>query len=281
MRPDSAARRVVVVVLDGLRPDAIDRFALPQLSRLIANGAYSAHATTVSPSVTTAAMTSLVTGVSPAVHGLAGDRVFIPRPPEDLIPLPEILARHGIPSTAYMAQVPRLFRGLASRIGRRLGLSGLYLTGTNAADVLSAARSTLNDQRRGLILLHWPDADRAGHAHGWMSPQYADACRRLDVALRMLCGLAHDPDTLLIALADHGGGGVDARDHDSTHALDRTIPLLLSGAGIGRTCLPPSSLLDVPPTILHALGVAVPEWYEGRVLHEAFARHDAPESAVA
>jgi hypothetical protein len=254
---------------------------LAQLARLIANGAYSANASTVSPSVTTAAMTSLVTGVSPAVHGLAGDRVFIPRPPAGLIPLPEILARNGLPSSAYMTQVPRLFRGIAARIGRKLGLSGLYLTGNNAADVLNAARMTLSAQRRGLIMLHWPDADRAGHAHGWMSPQYADACRRLDVALRMLCGLAADPDTLLIALADHGGGGVDARDHDSTHPFDRTIPLLLSGAGIGRTHLLPSSLIDVPPTILHALGVEVPEWYEGRVLHEAFARRDTPEPAVA
>jgi arylsulfatase A-like enzyme len=97
----------------------------------------------------------------------------------------------------------------------------------------------------------------------------------------MLYGLAADPDTLLIALADHGGGGADACDHDSAHPLDRTIPLLLWGAGIGRTHLLPSSLIDVPPTILHALGVEVPEWYEGRVLHEAFARNDTPEPAVA
>lgn len=281
MRPDSSARRVVVVVLDGLRPDAVDRFALPQLSRLIATGAYGADATTVSPSVTTAAMTSLMTGVSPAVHGLAGDRVFIPRPRPGLTPLPELLAHSGLPSSAFMAQVPRLFRGLAARIGRRLGLSRLHLAGDDAADVLSTARPTLTSQRRGLILLHWPDADRAGHAHGWMSPQYADACRRLDVALRMLCGLAFDPDTLLIALADHGGGGIDARNHESTHPLDRTIPLLLSGSRIGRARLLPSSLLDVPPTILHALGVSIPEWYEGRVLHEAFARSDTPEPAVA
>jgi arylsulfatase A-like enzyme len=281
MRNDPCARRVVVVILDGLRPDAIDRFGLSYLARLIAGGASSSCATTVTPSVTAAALTSLMTGVSPQTHGLASDRVFIPKTRAGIVPLPEYLARRGIPSTAFMTEVPALFRGIAARIGRRLGLNGLFTTGKSAADVLAAARATLRQQKRGLIVLHWPDADRAGHAHGWMTPQYAAGCRRLDVCLRMLASSISDPDTLLIALADHGGGGAKPKDHESHHPLDQTIPVVLSGAGVARGELLETSLLDVPATILHALGVDVPEWYEGRVLYEAFARRDTPQPAVA
>jgi predicted AlkP superfamily pyrophosphatase or phosphodiesterase len=58
MRREPIARRVITVVLDGLRPDAIERFELAHLGALIAHGASALDATTVSPSVTVAAMTS-------------------------------------------------------------------------------------------------------------------------------------------------------------------------------------------------------------------------------
>lgn len=45
-------QRVVLVVLDGLRPDAIPRFGLTQLSELVQEGAATMFARTVSPSVT-------------------------------------------------------------------------------------------------------------------------------------------------------------------------------------------------------------------------------------
>jgi arylsulfatase A-like enzyme len=41
----------------------------------------------------------------------------------------------------------------------------------------------------------------------------------------------------------------------------------------------PVSLLDVPPTVLHALGAAIPSSYPGRPLHEAFVGEAAEESA--
>jgi hypothetical protein len=106
----------------------------------------------------------------------------------------------------------------------------LRTSGKTAPEILLAARTTLRTQRRGLILLHWPDADRAGHDHGWMSDEYAEGCVRLDDALGMLTAVvdvAHDPQTILIALADHGGGGTNVKDHESDHALDRTIPLVI------------------------------------------------------
>lgn len=42
-----------------------------------------------------------------------------------------------------------------------------------------------------------------------------------------------------------------------------------------------ATLLDVAPTILHTLGIEIPASFEGRVLHEAFARREVPGVAVA
>lgn len=278
MHYDPVVRRVVAVILDGLRPDAIHRFNLDTIHRLMAGGAWTLHGTTVAPSVTTAAVTSLMTGVSPNVHGLAGDHLFIPRAKAHLTPLPRHLSAHGLPSSGFMGQVPAIFRGVAARVGRRLGLDTLRLAGNTAAEVLAGAQRTIETQRSGLILLHWADADRAGHDDGWMSASYAEGCRRLDAALAELVDIADDSETLFVGLADHGGGGRVPNDHESDHALDRTIPILLYGAGVVPRPLGPAKLVDVPPTILSALGVGVPATYEGRILWEAFA---TPEAVVA
>ncbi len=284
MQMATGIRRVIIIVLDGLRPDAIDAFGLTHVQRLMAGGAWTRNATTVAPSLTTAAMTSLMTGVSPARHGIASDRVFIPRSNAGLSPLPDVLAEHGQPSSSFMGELPAIFRGLATRVARRLGFGASRFSGQDAPGILAAARATLETQRRGLILLHWPDADREGHAHGWMSDEYGAGCARMDETLGMLvhaAGVGHDPGTLLIGLADHGGGGTSRKDHDSDHPTDRTIPLFLAGRGVARGELGPARLIDVPATVLWALGLNVPASYEGRVLDEAFTAAREPAGAVA
>ncbi|MEP6619536.1 MAG: alkaline phosphatase family protein [bacterium] len=270
----SYCRRVVVVVLDGLRPDAIDAFDLTHLQALERMGTHTRRATTVAPSVTAAAMGSLLTGVHPDFHGLNSDRFHIPHSHGPLYPVPAVLRDAGYTSSAFLAQPPLLFRRLGKALAVRLGVDAPHFIGQQAPEIALAARRTLGEQERGLIMFHLPDADRAGHAHGWMSSQYADAARRLDATTGLIRALAldgHRDDTLLIACADHGGGGAVANDHDSAHPLDRTIPIMLAGCGVRQDAtLNDASLLDLPPTVLAALGVAVPSTYVGRVLTEAF-----------
>lgn len=281
MRQPRAIRRVIVVVADALRPDAIDAFDLTHFRHLARCGASTMTATTVSPSVTAAAMTSLLTGVTPLVHGLESDRFHIPRSRGPIVPLPRALAAAGYPSSAFLAEIPLIFRPLARQIVSRLGVGEWRFAGRDSAGVLLAAQRSLVSQRRGLILMHWPDADRAGHAHGWMSPEYGEAARRMDRALGLLVGandVSKDPSTVLIVLADHGGGGTVANDHESDHPLDVTIPIIVAGAsvtpgtlGAGEGC----TLLDVPATILWLLGIRRPVGYAGRELSEAFENEDA------
>jgi arylsulfatase A-like enzyme len=268
--------RVVIVVLDGLRPDAVDRLDLHNWKRLAARGASTLSASTVTPSVTAAAMASLLTGASPAVHGLQSDRFHIPRRTGAVSPVPRCLRGAGIPTSAFIRCIPFLFRGVATAMTKMLGVADPHFVGTNSLDIVGAARHRLRERRPGLVLLHLPDADQAGHADGWMSDSYCHAARRLDEALGLIAAFSHadeDPATLLIALADHGGGGAVANDHDSNHPLDTTIPILLSGAAVRPSTLPAhSSLLDVPATTLWTFGIPIPAGYAGTPLVSAFVR---------
>src|SRR5262245_29261099 len=280
MPPPGEIERVIVTVLDGLRPDAIPLYNLRHIEWLSRQGAATFAGTTVDPSVTAAAMTSLLTGAPPQIHGLTSERFHIPKPRAALDPLPQLLGRYGLPSTACLATLPRAYRGLGQRIAARLGFTTTRFVGDSAAEILAAGRDVIHQQRRGLILFHWPDADRAGHAHGWMSSEYGTAARRLDAALGLLAAIsdaAADRSTVLIALADHGGAGLCRTHHDSAHRHDRAIPIVVVGGAVHPGPLAPSaSLLDVPATVAWALGVPPPPSYAGRPFTEAFVGRREP-----
>ena len=74
-RPD---RRLLIVVVDGLRPDYVTREAMPRLTRLGERGiVFTAHHSVV-PTVTRVNGSSLVTGAYPETHGLLGNAIYIP-----------------------------------------------------------------------------------------------------------------------------------------------------------------------------------------------------------
>jgi arylsulfatase A-like enzyme len=268
---------VVLLVIDGLRADAAVSFNLPNLGRLASGGASTFTGRTVTPSVTAAAMTSLFTGVTPQVHGIAGDRFMVPRSTNALQPIPRMLARCGLPTSAHFGSIPRRFHWLVPALGTIAGVRDMHFGAETADLILDGAEESFRLQRRGLIFMHWPDGDRAGHAHGWMSPDYEETALRMDRELGRLAEWAlDDPFTLLMVCADHGGGGVQLNDHDSDHPLDTTIPIVLAGAEVGgSTIAAGASLLDLPPTMLWSLGVEVPRAYIGRPLVEAFGQEAA------
>lgn len=271
--PTLPARRVVVLVLDGLRADLVGDPRFPNLIALRDASAHTLDATTVLPSVTAVAMTSLLSGVPPADHGVDSDRFRVPDPSRRLTTVPHVVTKAGLPSFGVVRQVPWLIRPLAKRIVSALGLTTTRFASANAHSLLAAALPALRTQRDGFIILHWPDCDAIGHRTGWMSPAYLAAVARMDHALGSLRReLASTRlDTLFIALADHGGGGRVATHHDSAHPLDCTIPIFLEGPGVHAQQLESGlTLLDVAPTVLWALGLPIPARYTGTPIRDAF-----------
>lgn len=266
--------RVILVIADGLRPDAINEFGLDHIAALRSWGASTMEAVTVSPSRSWPVLASLITGIPPELHGIAADwsRPSPPRVP--LRPIPRLLRRADLPSSAFFGDVAPTQHLYAMRLAKRLGFSPVRFSGGTAPEVVLAARETVAWQRQGLVVLRLPDADAAGHRHGWMSRQYGEAARRVDAAVGSVAKRAEvprDPRTLLILVSDHGGGGVDPKGHDTAHPLDRTVPLIVAGGpvAVASKLAGSVSLLDVPATILYSLGVARPATYAGRPLQTA------------
>ncbi|MEM8664435.1 MAG: alkaline phosphatase family protein, partial [Pseudomonadota bacterium] len=72
------AKKVVVVVFDGLRPDMVTAQNMPTLADFAHTGLWFKRSRTVFPSVTRVATTSFATGAPPAVHGIVGNMFHQP-----------------------------------------------------------------------------------------------------------------------------------------------------------------------------------------------------------
>jgi phosphonoacetate hydrolase len=141
--------RVLLIVLDGLRPDLVTPVLMPLLSRLAAEGTRFAGARSVFPSETRVATASLVTGCRPAAHGIAANTLF------DAALAPERLLRtHRAEDLALLGANPLERPGLGERLaeaGRSLavvsaGSPGQTFLAHPRAEALGAFRWNAEDR---------------------------------------------------------------------------------------------------------------------------------------
>jgi len=265
-------RRLVFVLADGLRPDAVSPTVMPSLDALGGTFTRALHARTVRPSTTVAALASLATGIGPRTHRLIEPGLgFLPRL-RTLCPVARVLAKNGIPADVVTTNLGRAALPVARALAGTAGARRVLTAGRRARETAVQARRLLCEPDERLLFLYLPDCDRAGHAHGWMSDAYLEAAAEVDAAIGAL--VSWTEEVTFIVTADHGGGGVHPREHDDAHPLNDAIPLVLAGPGVTRRheLVRPVSLLDLPATILWWFGVDVPACYEGRPITEAFQR---------
>jgi len=273
-------RRVVLVVTDGLRPDAVSTSLMPSLDALGRRYTRAEDARTIRPSATVAALASLATGVSPRTHGLVEPGLSFLARLAGLRPVARELSRAGLSTTIVAGELAPAARPVTRALAAAAGARTLNAGGGRAREIASRACDALAQPGDGFYLVYLPDCDRAGHRDGWMSQPYLDAARELDAALGLLTECtAH---ALLMVVSDHGGGGVTPRDHDAPHHLNDRIPLVLAGPRVRQRHVirRRTSILDIPATLLWALGLDVPPTYEGRILREAFAPVRPAEATV-
>jgi predicted AlkP superfamily pyrophosphatase or phosphodiesterase len=263
-------RRVVIVLADGLRPDAVSPSVMPSLDALGGVFTLALHGRTVRPSTTVAALASLATGVAPQTHRLIEPGLgFLPAL-SGLRPVARELQRAGIPTDVVTSDLGVAVYPVAWALASAAGVARLVTHGSNARGAALAAHRVLCRNEPRLLFLYLPDCDRAGHAHGWMSAPYLEAAAEVDAAIGTLASWTEE--AVFLITADHGGGGVDPRDHDAPHPVNDHIPLVVAGRGVTRRhqLTRPVSLLDIPATVLWSFGLEVPPCYQGRPLTGAF-----------
>ena len=271
---------LIIVSIDGLRPDAIEVFELGTLQELMEDGSYTLEASTILPSKTLPSHTSMLTGRTPAHHGITFNNAL---PDSGVVAVPTIfeLARTaGYHTAAFYSKAK--FRHL-DREGSYDHRQAPAYNADNwmATWTVPAAIQYMRHHRPNLLFVHIGEPDYAGHGAGWMSFFYGLAVRRADASVERLLEAAEEyygaGNFTLIVTADHGGHG---RGHGSDDPRDTTIPWIAYGKGVTAAAAQPQAVrtMDTAATALWLLGIEVPTPFEGRPVHEAFAR---PAPAVA
>jgi arylsulfatase A-like enzyme len=234
-RGPTRPQRVVIISEDGMRPDAIDAENAPNHIALMREGMIARRAFTVSPSETLCSHASMLSGFSVADHKMSFDGFKAER---GQIALPTIfaIAREHDLSTAMFIAKQKLWH-----LAPEGSVDHFEKPGFFCRVVASRAASYFEATLPHLMFVHLADPDNAGHAKGWMSPEYMTAVRESDRCLQVILdaidrsGTASS--TLVIVTADHGGSG---RSHSGRgKELDRMIPWIVRGPAI-----PPNTLLD-------------------------------------
>lgn len=245
--PTPIPPKVVIISIDGLRPDGLLQADAPNILAMAQRGAYTWDAQTTFPPATLPGHASMLTGFAPDAHGVIWNDNY----PDRAIAVPTIFA------TAHAAGL-RTVMVVGKEKMQLFNVPGTvdsYVYATEGdRDVADKAIAEI-ETGFDLMFIHLPNMDFFGHSTGWMSEIYLFEITQTDKAVgRILAALP--PDTLVILTADHGG-------HDKVHGaripVDMTISWIIAGPGVvaDHEIAAPVNTMDTAATVAYVLGLTL------------------------
>lgn len=268
---------VVVISIDGLRPDAIQKFAAPTIQRLMREGSYTLEAQTILPSKTLPSHTSMLTGVDADAHGITWNSDETDAHGHVSVPTVfGIATAAGFRTAAFFSKTKFHHLEAPSTIGYvRSPKGGLFDSRWSASHTAELVERHLEraEHSPNLLFVHIGEPDFAGHLFGWMGRMYASAVHEADRAVADVLDEADERfgrgQYTVVLTADHGGHG---RNHGSSDPRDTTIPWIVWGEGVpaGGHLAAGIRTMDTAATALWLLGLDVPAQWAGRPVLAAF-----------
>jgi hypothetical protein len=267
---------VMLIVIDGVRPDVLLAADTPNFDSLAAEGSYTWNAWTVTPSITIAAVPAIFTGATREVHGVIRWDGEIHA--ETVV---EVFEGAGLPC-AIVGSDPILGGYSAT------WCTGYYYHPQADEHFMTLAINMLAENRPYFMAIYNPMPDRRGHAYGHESPEYREsienADRHVGRLIENLRGLGVFERTLIVITTDHGMTGTS---HSYGYENDMRIFSIWRGPGVKKgyqmvdaVYIPPSvtydethvahRIIDIAPTITALTGLRAPENSEGSVIHQIF-----------
>lgn len=249
--PPRLSRRVVVVIIDGLR--LRDSYGLAFLDDMRKRGV-DAEALSNYPTYSRPNHVAILTGVPPAWSGVRNNSYDWPIELDSLMDR----ANQADLRSAYAAD-----RAFGAGMMFSADFAAVHYAPWQGG-FIKAARLVL-EQDYPLVVLLPGRVDAAGHLEGADSDDYRDMAEVVDGELAdALSALDLSRDTVIIT-SDHGH--TDEGGHGGVEPEVLSVPLIMAGAGIrSGAAIERASLLDVAPTAAALLGLPAPGHGLGKTL---------------
>ena len=280
--PVPGIERVLIIGIDGLRPDLLLFAHAPVIRGLMKQGAYTMWMQTTVTANSLPSFASMLTAVAPAKHGITWNKLLKLQTPEwPARPTLFEMAHQGGYKTAMVAGKSK-FRHLEKPGTIDFVSVPAEDKATDQQVVVEAAR-VITEMKPDVLFVHFPGVDTAGHAKGWGSPEQLAAIEEADACVgRLLAALdaaGTRSSTLIMLSADHGGAGLT---HQPDDARSRTIPWITVGPGVkpGYDLTQSRDLLmrteDTCATACYVLGLPLMPYFDGKPVTLAFKDPPAP-----
>ncbi|MBL0213579.1 MAG: alkaline phosphatase family protein [Myxococcales bacterium] len=298
-RTPRLARRVYLVIIDGLRSDR--SYELPFLDSLRRAG-LDLEAQSHYPTWSRPNYVSILAGVPPAASGVRTNHHNTPVTLDTLMDRAHAAHLEVATATDY-AVLPQLFlrpastattavRAIAPEALEEIDIDTMQEPLAKAiVDAPDTALVSPFDDARyvpwpggfsaagialvaggkaDLVVLLVSSVDIAGHQSGADSVAYREAAESADRALARVLGRVDLGQDAIVVVADHGHTGKGG--HGGVEPEVLTVPLILAGAGIDRAGgVDDARLIDVAPTVAALLGISAPGHGLGKTLTHVLA----------
>lgn len=277
----SAAKRIVLISLDGICVDGFLKAKTPNLDALLAEGSLSLDTRVVMPSVTLPNWTSHLTGSGPEQHGVVDNsweisKFILPAietDSEGYYPSVFKVLKEALPQvkTAFYYNWINLFYPYNKQYLDEVS----YLEEDAYVPNYEKALSFLKENRKHptLVFLYSVHTDHAGHKYKWMSPEYIKSIEEADVEIgRFIDKMKQEglyKDTHFMFLTDHGGIN---HGHGGVSTDEMIVPWGITGPRIkkGFKITEANNTVNTAATILHLFKVKQPLSWTGEVIESIF-----------
>ncbi len=282
----SPTEHVILFVLEGFDQDSLRAVTMPSLSKLVKNGAATWSATGVKPTLRLPMMASLLTGLPVEKHGITWNFFEISRGYSRAPSLFDYLDLSGGRDSAIFFMDESLYQLARPEPYTDYQLCGALRPECGTAKIVSYIQQYFQKATSGhgyghailavphLLVVHLPEAGRAGVAHGWNSKEYREALRTVDSAIQSVLdmfkqyALTNRTTVMVTALS---GKGIDL-GADAPAADSPMVPWIVSGVGIkpGQIIRRPVSIIDTGATVMRILGLDTHTEWDSTAVEEIF-----------
>ncbi|MCE9553796.1 MAG: alkaline phosphatase family protein [Planctomycetes bacterium] len=261
-------KKVLLIGIDGCRPDALQRAQAPQIGALAEQGAVSYTAQNLPLRLTDVETSSgpswstMLSGAFPDKHGWIDDvrrRRFNGQYPHFFARLKEANPKASTVSIITWPDITQMTKG-----------ADINETVKTDEQAEKRAIEVLEKQNPDAMFVHLDHVDATGHAKGFNpeSPDYIAAIKETDARVgRIVDALKKRPkyaeeDWLIMLSTDHGGHGSGHNSHRHVVPAIRLVFYIASGEAASRGVIEGQVYTaDVAATALTHLGVKLdPQW---------------------
>ena len=273
---------VILFVLEGVGKKALQAGPMPLLQRFAKEGAVTWSAKNPTPGLRLPSVASIIMGLPIEKHGITWDEFDFARGYPRPATLFDYMDLSGGKDTAIFFMDESLYQLARPEPYIDYQMCGALRPECTSETVVKYIRDYMVKGISGegygrrifdlphLLLVHLPEAARAGRAQGWKSSAYQKGLQTVDRAMTSILDVYKEVklfDRTTVFVTSINNGGSQEKGGQASQ-----VPWIAWGVGVkpGHTIKQPVSLLDTGATVMRTLGLETYTEWDSHPIEEVF-----------